>query len=930
MDSYLIILSVIAGGAFLWPWVARKNSVLAGWLSALAPITLCGWLFTQQGVIADGQYPESSWQWVSYLDIAFTVRLDGVGLLLAILVSGIGSLILIYGGAYLRNSPQAAPFFACVQLFMLAMLGLAVADDLILLFVFWELTSIASYLLIGLSHQQLEARKAALRALLVTGGGGLALLAGILLLGSVGGSYSLEVLQNSGGVVRNSEWYVLIFGLVALGAMTKSAQVPFHFWLPDAMSAPTPVSAYLHSATMVKAGVFLLAKLFPVLGGTALWENTLLLFGATTMVWGGLLALAQTDLKRLLAYSTLSMLGTLVMLLGVGTEAAVKAAMLLLLVHALYKAPLFMVAGILDKATGTRDVTHLRALGKKFPLLAIIAIAGAFSMSGIPPLIGFIGKELLYEAELAASGDAWWLLAAGILANVINVVVAFKVGFSPFFGRGECTEIKPLKNRFSLFVGPALLVSIGVLWGLLPQGVVSGIVNSATADVMQVPATIHLKLWHGFNLILLLSAVTLVVGCLLYLYSTTIRKAVNTLLSRFPLRASETFDCIWNRMLCGAGRVTRIVQHGNLRLYLIMMVCCLGGLVAVALMSDVSWKIPQSGTLRFVPTVVVLLMMFGAFTAIRAQSMVMAVLAMGSVGYGVALLFALFGAPDLALTQVLVETLTLILFVLVIKQMPALHRYSSLRRRSTDLAIAILGGVLLIVVLLVIRMDPAPDGVRVSADMVQKSVVEAHGRNVVNVILVDFRAFDTLGEICVLTLAALGVAGLLLGDGKRDLQAERSIATPLFQTAVKWISPLLLLLALILLFRGHNEPGGGFIGGLIAAAALILRRLAGARSLPSRVARFPFIWIGAGLLSALMSALPALLVGDPFMTGEWGGAIWVPFVGHAKLGTPFWFDVGVFMVVVGTTLLMLSRLMRRETSYEGASNPHVDQEGSGL
>jgi len=912
MEWYLVGMVAIIAGAMVWPFLAKRNAVWAGWLSAIAPMGIFCWLMTQTGNVANGVLPTWTAEWVPQMGVSLDFRLDGPGLLLSMLITGIGALILIYGGGYLKGSAQAAPFFAFVQLFMLAMLGVASSDHLLVLFIFWELTSLASYLLIGLSHSELAARKAALRALLVTGTGGLALLAGILILGSVGGTYSLAELQTKGDLIRSSPMYLGIFILVILGAFTKSAQVPFHFWLPDAMAAPTPVSAYLHSATMVKAGVFLLAKFYPILGGMQIWHDTLTVFGAVTMLLGGILALAQSDLKKLLAYSTMSALGTLVMLLGIGTDLAVKAAMVFLVVHALYKAPLFMIAGIVDKATGTRNVTLIQGLGKVMPLLGISAALAAFSMSGLPPFVGFIGKELLYEAEIHAGNYSLLITCLGFAANAINVTVALKVGISPFRSRGEMPEINPKARKPSLLIGPLLLALAGALIGLFPQLLGEGLINAAVRDIVLQPVDSDLKLWHGFSLLLVISAVTVVVGVVLYIFRDRVRAMVGLVLQKIPKKSSDIFDLGVAGVIDGAGSITRFFQHGNLRLYIVVVLVCLSSLITASLVSTGFAGMPQSGPVRFVPVGISLLMVMAGIAAIRSRSTVMAVLAMGGVGYGVALLFALFGAPDLALTQVLVETLTLVLFALVMRQLPQIKAYSSTRRRATDLAIALTAGVALTVALLAIRGAPMPDAERISAEMAARSLPEAHGKNVVNVILVDFRALDTMGEICVLAIAAIGVAGLLLGAGRRNVKAELAIATPIFRTAVTWMTPLLIFMSIVLLFRGHNEPGGGFLGGLVAGAGLVLRRLASADH-PLHAGRKPMLYIAAGVCTALVSTLPAVFLQRTFMEGVWIGSLWLPLVGKTKFGTPFLFDIGVYLVVVGVCLLILTRLIRGET-----------------
>lgn len=899
----------MAAGALGWPWLAKRSPVLAGWLAAAAPMGIFAWLAGQADRIARGDLPEWSGSWVPQLGVTLDFRIDGPSLLLSLLVAGIGPLILIYGAAYLRESPLTPRFLGLVQLFMLAMLGVAGSDHLLALFVFWELTSIVSYFLIGLPHEDSAARKAALRALLVTASGGVALLAGILLLSAAGGTSSIAELQQRGDLIRSHPHYPAILALVLIGAFTKSAQIPFHFWLPDAMAAPAPVSAYLHSATMVKAGVFLLAKLLPVLGGTMMWQGVLTTVGAATMMLGAVFALGQTDLKKLLAYSTVSTLGTLVMFLGIGTVGTVQAAMLLLVVHALYKAPLFMIAGVLDKATGTGDITRLQGLGGRLPLVACAAVLAALSMSGLPPSIGFFGKEQIYNAVLQSGGWAILITLMTFAANSIHVAVAWNVGVAPFRRRVGIAEldIYPKACSPSLLLGPLVLAVVGVVAGMFPGALGRGLIDAAVRDVVGTGPP--LKLWHGFDPVLLLSAATVGAGIWLYLTRDKARSFVNRWLALLPATASSIFDGGLNRFIASAGAITRFFQHGNLRLYLAGILVSLAALVAASLVGTGWAGIPQSGPIRFLPAGLSLLMVPASIVAIRSRDTVMAVVAMGGVGYGVALLFASFGAPDLALTQMLVETLTLVLFALVMRDLPEIRLTSPRRRRMIDLVIALAAGIAVTVALLAARGAPASEADRASADMVARSLPEAHGKNVVNVILVDFRALDTLGEICVLAIAGLGVAGLLLGPRQRDRSAERSVVTPLFRTAAGGLAPLMLFLSVILLLRGHHEPGGGFIGGLVAGAGLVLRKMA----LGDRAARSggrTFALIAGGLAIALASTLPSLLLGRPFMQGEWWGTLWLPLVGKTGVGSPFLFDVGVYAVVTGVSLLILTRLMR--------------------
>ncbi|MFM7181682.1 MAG: hydrogen gas-evolving membrane-bound hydrogenase subunit E, partial [Verrucomicrobiales bacterium] len=688
------------------------------------------------------------------------------------------------------------------------------------------------------------------------------------------------------------------------------AQVPFHFWLPGAMVAPTPVSAYLHSATMVKAGVYLLAKVSPVFSSWPAWSAVLLPLGALTMFSGAIFALAQTDLKRLLAYSTMSALGTLVVLLGIGTDLAVQAAMVFLIVHALYKAALFMVAGVVDKAAGTRDITVLHGLGKQLPLLAFAAGLAAFSMSGVPPFIGFIGKELLYEAKVQALTAGPLIIFCGFAANAINVAVALKVGFSPFVNRGEIPQINPKAKQTALLTGPLLLALAGAVVGLWPDLIGKNLIRAAVEDITVTPVTVKLKLWHGFNTVLLLSGLTVAAGVGLYAWRSRVRSLVAATLERMPTRAAKTFDSGLSKVIKGAGGATRFFQHGHLRGYFAVLLLVVAALVLHAAFAG-GFVLPRFDVsdFRIAPVGMMLMMVAATVLAVRAKGRITALLALGGVGYGVALLYALYGAPDLALTQVLVETLTLVLFAFVLAKLPPMKSRSSRRRRAMDALISGSAGLAVTVALLASRVSPAE--ARVSDVMATQSYIEAKGKNVVNVILVDFRALDTLGEISVLAIAALGVAALLYSNKGERGPGSQTTATAMYRASIVWLVPLLYGLSILLLLRGHNEPGGGFIGGLVAASAAILRELG--RTDGGSGPRSPVLPIACGLAIALASAFVAWIHGKPWMQGGWlSWEPWLPLVGTTKLGTPFLFDIGVYAVVFGVTRWILNLLLRGE------------------
>lgn len=748
------VLSVAA------PWLYRIGRGATGWLLALLPLGLFAG-FAVQIARLDGSGERTVLPWAPSLGLSLSLHADGLSLLMALVVSGIGAVVLIYAGGYLAGHPQLGRFYAYLLAFMASMLGLVLADNVVALFVFWELTSVTSYLLIGFDHQRPEARAAALEALLVTGAGGLALLAGLLLLAHAGGSYELSALSGSGEAVKSHGLYLPMLFLILAGAFTKSAQVPFHFWLPNAMEAPTPVSAYLHSATMVKAGVYLVARLSPVLGGTAAWLWIVTVVGGATMLVGASLAVVQTDLKRILAYSTVSALGILMLLLGLGGAAAATAAMAFLLAHALYKGTLFLVAGALDHETGTRDVERLSGLAGTMPLTALAGGLGAVSMAGLPPLVGFVAKELFYEATLGAAAG-FLLTGAAVLASILLVAVAIVAGVRPFLARRTATPRHPHEAAASMWLGPMLLAILGLVLGLALNSAVTPLLAPAVGAVLGAdgPAHLELALWHGATPALALSTLTLVGGLAVFALGRRLRSwAVRrTWSGRFgPARGYEMFMAGLNRLAAGQ---TRLLQSGYLRYYLLTIIITTAGLIGVALAAWARLNAPANWSdIRFYEACLAGLVLMAVAATVRAESRLAAIAALGVVGYGVALLFVAFGAPDLAMTQFLIETLTVILFVLVFYHLPAGADLSRWPVRLRDaLAAVAAGGLMTAMSLAASQVQLAPS---VSDYYLSESLPQAHGRNIVNVILVDFRGLDTLGEITVLAAAGIGVLALL-------------------------------------------------------------------------------------------------------------------------------------------------------------------------
>ena len=699
--------------------------------------------------------------WVPSLGVNASFRLDGLGFVFALLVLGIGSLIVLYTGSYLAKSPKRPRVIALLFLFMAAMLGVVISDNIYLMFLFWELTSISSYLLIGFYHEQIEARKKALQALVITGSGGLALLAGLVLLHLVSGTAQWSELNRQ--LPLNTDDVRLTFAviLIILGALTKSAQFPFHFWLPNAMAAPTPISAYLHSATMVKAGVYLLFRFNPVFHQIPLWQDLLTWTGGITMLWAAFLGLWQKDLKRILAYTTLSVLGILVFLIGLNHDAALKAALLFLLGHAFYKAALFMTTGIIDQVTQTRTITELRGLRAVMPITAAAAALAAFSKAGFPPLFGFLGKEYLYKAGLSSEGPTFLLLTLALLTNMLLMAMALKTGIHPFFGKASAkvSSLPAAKDpAWELWLPPLLLSVLGLFLGLFPFALEQPLLNHAATSLTLEPFKGTLSLWHGFNLPLLLSFFTLAGGIVLYLLHPYTWRSASKVLNSFPFTWEKAYEWTLAFVIQGATRITDILQTGHLPRYIIVMVASTLFLFIVGV-PDISWQWPSGNGFSLFGFTVIALMIAATIYSSVTQRRIAALLSLGIVGLGMAMIFLLYSAPDLAITQLIVETLVLVLFMFVIYRLPKMRKLSSTPTRVRDGILALAIGVavfFLVVTSLNLQLaDP------IGYEMGKWSYTLAKGKNVVNVILVDFRAMDTMGEILVLTVAAIGVVALI-------------------------------------------------------------------------------------------------------------------------------------------------------------------------
>jgi len=761
--GYIIALAV--------PLIVRLFGSRTGLVLALFPLVVFLQLFAQM-TAANPVEPELlQIAWVPTFDLWLSFRLDGLANLMAAIISGVGALVIWYGSIYLQDHPRLPRFYTLILFFMTSMLGLVISNNALLLFIFWELTSIFSFFLIGFDHHESSVRAVAWQALLVTGGGGLVLLAGLVLLSIMTGSFEISTWVTSATKIQQHPLAPTAFILVAIGAMTKSAQFPFHFWLPNAMKAPTPVSAYLHSATMVKAGIFILLRFYPILGGMGIWEKLLIPVGLMTFMAGSLLALGQTDLKRILAYSTVAALGSMVLLIGVGTPQAIKASLVVLAAHAMYKGALFLVAGGIDHATGTRDIRILGGLARKLPFTAAAAATAGLSMAGIPPLAGFVAKELFYETTLAAPSGT--LLTGLVLAaNAATIFLAARASWRPFWGKTN-QNLHSHPEPIGLWLPPLLLGLAGLLFGIWIQTVGVAFIAPALTAVLKTPYTVKLSLWHGLTPMLGLSAMTLLLGIILFTQQERIQATGESLFHRLePVGPASLYNRTIKAILSFANFQTRILQNGYLRIYILVILLTTFFLMisTILLRSELipfgPWSIP-----RFYDVILLAVIVTAAILVTRSTSRLTTIALLGSIGFSIAILFLLYSAPDLAMVQFSIETLIVILFVLAMYRLPKFSRLSSKSIRIADMVIAAVGGGLMTLLMLIVSSHQTDS--RLAAFFMENSLIAAKGRNVVNVILVDFRGFDTLGEISVLAIAAVGVFSLIRFTRKNSINSNK-------------------------------------------------------------------------------------------------------------------------------------------------------------
>lgn len=755
------VLSGLIASLLIVPFGRFLRGKLAP-LFSLLPISLFAYFCTFLGGISEDNTYSSHYPWVSSMGVNLDFHLDGLSLLFCLLITGVGSLVFLYAASYLQGHKYLDRFFAYLSMFMAAMLGLVLSDNILLLFVFWELTSISSFFLIGFNNDSADSRRSAMIALGVTGGGGFVLLAGLILMGYVSGSYSIQDMVSNNHVLKEHFLYGVMLAAVFIGAMTKSAQFPFHFWLPGAMKAPTPVSAYLHSATMVKAGIYLLARLFPVLGDTIYWSYPLIIIGGITMLYAAFHSLFRTDLKGILAYSTISALGILVFLLGIGTVQSLIAATVFIMVHALYKASLFLTTGVIDHETGSRDVTWLSGLRKVMMPLAVAGGLAALSNVGLPFTFGFIGKDLIYESTLGVGGNiALVFTAMAFITNVFLFYAGFLAGVKPFSGKLNPELAHVHLPSIAMWGPPLLLAVLGIVFGMFPALADGILLNPAAEAVAGQEINSHLAIWHGFNIVLVLSVATLAVGLVLYISLKPSHQRIASI-SRFNNFAPEqVFRSLKHYSKYLSVVYTNTMHNGYLRVYLLRIIVFTLILLGYKLFIGANIYIDFT-TLSPVSTyeVVIAAILIGAvYLVIVTPSRLTSVVALSVMGYCICLIFVFYSAPDLAMTQFTIDTLTVVLFVLVLFRLPPFLNFANPRVKIRDSIVATIFGIF--IAMIAIQVLNGPKNSEISDFYGDNSYLLAKGKNVVNVILVDFRGMDTMFEIVVLSIAALGVYSLL-------------------------------------------------------------------------------------------------------------------------------------------------------------------------
>ncbi len=891
-------------GKYTPVWISGGVALLALFLlTLLSPIP-----FSDESLI-------QSWYWIRSINLYFSFRIDGLSMLFGYIILGIGLLIVFYARYYLSPKDSISRFYIYLLMFMGSMLGIVFSENILLLTIFWELTSLSSFLLISFWQYKKAGREGAMMALVITGTGGLALFASMLILGFTVGSFELSVILESRDIILNSPLFIPMFLLFFIGVITKSAQFPFHFWLPHAMAAPTPVSAYLHSATMVKAGIFLLARFYPVYSGTDIWVFLISGAGLVTVLIGSFIAFFKQDLKGLMAYSTISHLGLITFLLGLSTPLATLAALFHVINHATFKAASFMIVGIIDHQTGTREISKLGGVLKFMPYTATLAMVAAASMAGIAPLNGFLSKEMFFERAIHDTASMIVPILATI-AGIFSVAYSLRFIADVFFGKANQMPIAYPKEPYYLMKLPILLLILAcIAIGLAPMTLISDILFKATQSTLFSPLPeVHIALWHGFNLPLLMSAVAVAMGIIVYLSKKSMISFYDKYLAQIDAR--DPYNWFIDTIFSGSNSLHRFLHSAGIyhSTYILLSFSILAG-IAGFFYTDAS----LFGERKFLPVDTLSLMM--TLSTLLSIGVVIyyhhkrftALIIVGIAGLITSLIFIKFSAPDLALTQLSVEAVTVVLMLLALYYLPQFTpKESSKRKKTADLILSALAGIGVLVLTLVIF---STEYNTIADFFVTHAKTGGGGTNIVNVILVDFRGLDTLGEITVLGIAGLGIFAMLQGlrlyapqKDADNLKYSNDAHPIIVKTLVSVFFPVMLMVSVYIFLRGHNLPGGGFIAGLIAAVALIVQYLAsGIDFCSKRVGFNKDLLIAAGLTLATATGLGSLILGYPFLTSTFTHLHW-PIVGEFEIASAMLFDLGVFLVVVGSTAMILVNL----------------------
>jgi len=962
--TLILILALPFAGSLLAAMLPPNARNLEAWLAGLIALACAVLAALQFPLIARGQVLETTLPWMPSLGVNLVLRMDGYAWLFALLISAMGALIVLYARYYMSAQDPVPRFFSFFLAFMGAMLGVVLAGNIIQMAVFWEITSLSSFMLIAYWHHRLDARRGARMALAITVAGGFCLLAGMLLLGHVVGSYDLDRVLASGDQIRQSPWYPGILGLIALGALTKSAQFPFHIWLPNAMAAPTPVSAYLHSATMVKAGVFLLARFWPVLSGTDAWFWIIGGAGLCSLVLGAFAAMFQQDMKGILAYSTISHLGLITLLLGLNSRLALVAAIFHMMNHATFKSSLFMATGIVDHETGTRDLGRLSGLRRAMPITATLAMVAAAAMAGVPLLNGFISKEMFFAETVFISGHwitRYGLPVAAVIAGAFSVAYSLRFITQVFFGRpAHDLPRTPHEPPLWMLLPSALLVLACLVVGMFPGRTLGPLLHAAAFSILGAATPRYdLAVWHGVNLPLAMSLLATLGGvALLRLLRTRHRTRPGQTPLTHRLDGRHIFEGLLQYLYAlaaeGFGRTFSPRLQSQLLWIIIAALAA-----AMAPLLGGGWLAPARATPA--ETAFALLWLAGGACAIGTARMAKyhrftALALAGGAGLATCLSFAWLSAPDLALTQLAVETVTVVLLLLGLRWLPpripprivAKAPWAVQARRGRDAAVAVAGGAGLAV--LAYAVMTRPRGAGIASYFMQQALPLGGGNNVVNVILVDFRGFDTLGEITVLGIVAITVYALLrrfrpspesisptrgpaparepprpAGTPPGALLPDNDMRIP--AVLMRLLLPMAGLVSLYFLLRGHDLPGGGFVGGLILATAIILQYMAGGIVwVEARPHIQPQYWIAAGLLIAGIAAVSAWWTARPLLAAV-GWHLFVPGLGQVYLSTALLFDIGVYMLVVGATMLILIALAHQSLRFHRKATAAIQPPG---